>query len=291
MIVRPRLSYLDNNLWLWAKVNATTRWDLLAAPRALRRDPGRFDSVECLCTFVGYQRSGHSVVGSILDAHPDATFAHRLDALRYARAGRSAEEIMYLIVRNSERFARTGRHLTAYSYAIPGQGANERLRVIGDQEGRHSALRLGREPELLRELIGSRALRLRFIHVVRNPFDNIATIANRTGRALGAVIDDYFEMCRGVLAVKAAYGEDLVLDVHHEDLLAQPAAQIERLCAFLDLPAPAAWVERCSQILYATPHRSRASRTWSEAQLDAVRAGMADVAHLARYSASELAAA
>jgi len=37
--------------------------------------------------FVGYPRSGHSVIGSLLNAHPDMVVAHELNALRYVQAG------------------------------------------------------------------------------------------------------------------------------------------------------------------------------------------------------------
>ena len=44
------------------------------------------DDVKTLCLFIGYQRSGHSLVGSLLDAHPRMAIAHELDALFYLKA-------------------------------------------------------------------------------------------------------------------------------------------------------------------------------------------------------------
>lgn len=283
-----RLRYLDNNLWLWATVNAAARWDLARARRKLRDDPEMFQDLRCYCAFVGYQRSGHSVVGSILDAHPNAVVSHRLDALKHAGRGCAPDEVFYMIWRNSRRFARSGRHLTAYSYALPGQGTAAKLTVIGDQEGQHTSRRLRERPDLLRDFLASRRVRLRFIHVIRDPLDNIATIANRTQLPLRRVIDDYFELCQGVLAVKSTYGEDAVLDIYHEDVIDDPAGQIVRFCEFLHLPADEAWVRRCAEVVYKTPNRSRATRAWKESDLRAVRLGMAGVDHLARYRSEEL---
>ncbi|HEX8206840.1 MAG TPA: hypothetical protein VF587_12340, partial [Solirubrobacteraceae bacterium] len=202
MTMLDRLRYLDNNLWLWARVNAAARWDLARARRDPARAAERFRDVTRYCTFVGHQRSAHSVVGSILDAHPNAAISHRLDALKYVERGCTPDEVFSMIARNSERFARSGRHLTAYSYALPGQGTAARLTVIGDQEGQHSSARLRARPDLVRRFLAPRSTRASFIHVVRNPFDNIATIANRTQLPLRALIDGYFELCEGVVAVK-----------------------------------------------------------------------------------------
>ena len=45
-------------------------------------------SVEAFCIFIGYPRSGHSLLGSLLDAHPEMVIAHELDVLRsWPRAG------------------------------------------------------------------------------------------------------------------------------------------------------------------------------------------------------------
>jgi len=45
------------------------------------------DRLEGYCMFIGYSRSGHTLVGSLLDAHPEMVIAHELDALKYIMAG------------------------------------------------------------------------------------------------------------------------------------------------------------------------------------------------------------
>ena len=50
----------------------------------LRHD---FDDVRGFVIFVGQPRTGHSLVGALLDAHPNALIAHELDALKYVAAG------------------------------------------------------------------------------------------------------------------------------------------------------------------------------------------------------------
>ena len=38
--------------------------------------------MHAFCLFVGYSRSGHSLVGALLDAHPEITIAHQVNGLK-----------------------------------------------------------------------------------------------------------------------------------------------------------------------------------------------------------------
>lgn len=99
------------------------------------RERKRFADIETYRMFVGYGRSGHSLVGALLDAHPEAVIAHELDAARYFRAGFTRNQVYWLILRNDRAFARGGATARIeYTYAIPNQwqGRHRRLRVIGD---------------------------------------------------------------------------------------------------------------------------------------------------------------
>jgi hypothetical protein len=281
-----RIKALDNNLWLWAKVRTNALVDRLGAPGSLAAEPARFDDLACYCSFIGYPRSGHSLVASILDAHPEAVFAHRLDALRYFAVS-PPEVVLQMIVRNAERFASNGRRLTAYSYPVAGQwqGRSRRLRVIGDQEAKWTTIRLSADPHLLRKVTDRYPARLRFVHVVRNPFDNIATLATRTQRPLAHAAKDYFRLCDGVRRIKAVHGGD-VLDVYHEDMIANPPGQIARLCDFVGLDASPEYVAAASALIHEAPNRTRHSRAWTSDLIEGVTARAAGFNHLSRYSFS-----
>ena len=59
---------------------------------------GDYQDIEKYCMFIGYPRSGHSLVGSLLDAHPYMLIAHELDALRYIQVGFSKKQLYHLII-------------------------------------------------------------------------------------------------------------------------------------------------------------------------------------------------
>ena len=83
--------------------------------------PPELRTVERYCMFIGYPRSSHSLVGSLLDAHPEMVIAHEQDALRHVRPWYSREQLFYLLLENSRRFTEAGRTWTGYSYAVPNQ--------------------------------------------------------------------------------------------------------------------------------------------------------------------------
>jgi hypothetical protein len=236
--------------------------------------------------FLGYPRSGHSLVGSLLDAHPDAVIAHELHALRHLARGARLDTITEAIVINSFVFHMLGRAYTGYDYQVEGQwqGRYRNLLVAGDKKGNGSIRVLRRHPHLLDHLAASD--RLRLIHVIRNPFDNIATKARRTGTSLEYAAQGYFGNVIVIDALKKRYG-NLLLDIHLEDLLAQPHQVLGRLLRHLQLGDPEpAYLAACSAILFEKPHRSALETAWPATLLDHIDHQLAAVEFLQRYRGS-----
>jgi hypothetical protein len=209
--------------------------------RAARGSRDLFAGIERFCLFIGYPRSGHSLVGSLLDAHPEMIIAHELHVLRYLRYGFGRDQIFALLLERSRAHAEAGRSATGYSYAVPNQwqGRFRHLRVIGDKRGGTSIRKLSARPQLLARLRQRIGLPLRLVHVVRNPYDNVATIYRRgRSRDLAESIDHYFRMVAGVERLRAGLPPGEILDVRHDDLLDDPARELVRLCGFLGVEAP-----------------------------------------------------
>jgi hypothetical protein len=257
------------------------------AVRGLRERP-LFESVESCCLFVGYPRSGHTLVASLLDANPDAVIAHELDVLKYAAAGFTRAQICSLALDSSREFTRSGNVWTGYTYEVPGQwqGRERRIRVVGDKHGALTSERLAITPGLLERL--ERALRVpvRVVHVIRNPYDGIATQLQRD-RALfdrlDEVIDYWFWLCDSVRGVKQRIG-DRMLDIRHEEFVVDPRAHLTRLCAFLGLEPTEDWLAACAAIVFEKPRRSRDSIEWTADQIASVAERMKDHPFLAGYS-------
>lgn len=259
---------------------------LLAVAR--REAPARaadFAAISSYCMFIGYPRSGHSVVGSLLDAHEHMLVAHELNALRFVEAGCTRAELFWLLAENSRRFAAHGRQWGDYRYEVPGQwqGRYNTLEVIGDKKGGSSSMLLGRKPGLLAALRRLVPERLRVLHVTRNPYDNIATMARKDTRDLGKAIGLYFELCEVNRRVAAAAGAGNVMHMRSEDLIGDPAGALRSLAAFLGVAAPADWLAACARTVAPSPHRSRDATAWPAPARARIEAGIAEFGFLHGY--------
>jgi hypothetical protein len=235
-----------------------------------------FGQVQTYCMFIGYPRSGHSLVGSLLDAHPDMVIAHELDALGFIQNGFHRNQLYALILNNSRQIAAKGRIQTGYDYQIPNQwqGRFRRLQVIGDKRGRGSMTRLQRRPGLLERMQRTVRDPMRFVHVVRNPFDNISTMSKRRDWTLEQAADIYFSLADTVAGVKRSMGDERVIDVRHEAVIADAKGSLKEICGFLSVVPTDDYLEDCAGIIYASPHRSRHEAPWTDALKSDVHARM-----------------
>ncbi len=193
-----------------------------------------FETVENYCMFIGHGRTGHSLVGSLLNGHPGMVISHELDALRLldrARVPVTQNQLFAAILQRDAEFTELGREWTKYSYDIPDtdQGEFDRLRVIGDKKGGASTRRLGYSPELLGTLRETISVPLRVIHVVRNSFDTIASRRKMKEVWADYGIEKYFANADNVELVAEMLKDDELLRIHHEDLIADTPGVIPGL--------------------------------------------------------------
>ena len=233
---------------------------------ALYRHRRRFDAVERFCLFVGYPRSGHSVVGTMLNAHPDAVVAHELNVVPHVLGGCTRDELYARILARAFWFDWRGSR-TNYDYRVPNQwqGRFRDLRVIGDKRGGAVTRCLAEHPDFLervRKLVG---VPLRLVHVVRNPFDNIAAISLWHGLSLDESVRFYFDHLRTTARLGDLCDADELLTVRHEDMIAAPAPWLVELCEFVGLAPEPGYVGDCSRIVFRAPTRSRRRLDWPPA--------------------------
>lgn len=252
---------LARSLKWWARAPR----DYLTALRGSARYAEQFAGVERYCTFVGYPRSGHTLIGSLLDAHPDIVIGHELNAFRYLRRGFNERQIFYLALERSRRFTASGRQWTGYSYAVPGQwnGRFRNLKVIGDKRGGGTSKELYREPGVLRKLQRKIGPTANFVHVTRNPFDNIATMSRHSGRSIAATIGEYFKLVHAVAAAREQLPPGQWTDVRYECFVEAPQAGLGALCRFLGQSAPEDYLRAASSIVFPSPKRSRDGAPWT----------------------------
>ena len=267
----------------------------------------RFNAVSGFVQFVGFPRSGHSLIGSILDAHPHAVISHELDTMGLIKKGIAAKALYALVVENSAEFSRNGRWWNGFSYEVPGQqnGRAKELKIVGDKKGDWAVRWFGDDPRLVDAAYAAVDARCRWILVTRNPLDNIATMSLRKNRtydklriasddsaafratlkdhqergdvspiALDSMIDDYEGLCETIERMQAAIPATDWVHVEYERFTRQPENEIRRLCRFLEIESDEDYVSACASIVRSSPNKSRNAVAWTDRQLERV-AGLA----------------
>jgi len=231
-----------------------------------------FAEITAYCMFIGYPRSGHSLCGAVLDAHPEIVISHELDALSYVDRDISRRTLFELILQRNQWFVGRDCRWGRYTYRVPNQwqGRFKRLRIIGDKKGGHSTLHLETSPVLLRKLQVVVDVPLKLIHIVRNPFDNITAISMRRNWPLRRATDLYFRMCATNANVLREYSDLDTFTMRHEDLIAEPTLCIQHLIKFVGLESPTDYLSDCKDLIFTLPSKSHLKVEWSKPLIDEV---------------------
>ena len=268
-----------------------TAYRYVLSRRGAARERELLAGVETYCLFIGHGRSGHSIIGALLDAHRQVVIADELDPLPHLdRFGR--DQVLWLSLKVARDQAarqrvKRGREGSVYSYHVPGQwqGREEDLRVVGASNAGATVHALADDPGLLPRLEHAfRPMRLRFVHVARNPYDNIGTMMLRGGRSFDDAYGRYFGNWEKIEALRARIEPTSLITVRHEELVEDSRGTVRRLCDFLGVDAPPDYLDACAGILYSAPARSRDRLEWSSGQRQLIDARIAEFEGLRGYS-------
>ena len=293
------------------KFTTTTR----EAPHSVAHNKDRFipltksevNGVEKFVLFIGHGRSGHSIIGAMVDAHPNAVIAHEYRVLRPCVISedlqiQSKAELFSALYKNSynnskygwrsDRDTKKGYNLHLQSRW---QGSFRQLRVIGDKGAgmlsRMFANNFTKATEcfdLLKETI---KIPIVMFHVIRNPFDMIATFLADTyqvpnvremlldGKKLTLKPAAIMRVARAVFrkaeASLTAMNSDtmknlVVVRIHIERFTKYPQEHIKKICETLGIPCPDWYIEVCHEKVYKNISKSREIIEWDDDVVDKI---------------------
>jgi hypothetical protein len=263
-------------------------WRLTQAISSIggRKYRGDFETAEKFCLFVGHGRSGHSLVGSCLDAHPHMVISHELNALDFVQNGVTKLQLFYLLLARSRWFARQNANWNKYNYSVPNQhkGDYDSLRVIGDKKGGGTSSVLSKTPDLIDKLRKTVKVPVHVIHVTRHPLDNISSMARKDCDGdIDKAIKLYFNLFEGVRQAKNRTCEDNWFEISCERFIRNTDSSLRDMCNFMDVTCTQKYIDNCSKLVFDKPSRSRSKVTYSRDQKDRIRQRFSEIPSLHRY--------
>ena len=254
------------------------------------------DGVRLFVLFIGYPRSGHSFIGSVIDGHPEAIMAHE-----YKLFGKCSEfhpqstlferkADIFNSLYNSSVFNAYGgwrsNSTTSKGYNLhmtEWHGRFTTLNVIGDKSGGDVAAYFYKNYTMIetcyRQLVTTIQIPVLFIHVVRNPFDMIATAVVRwttrsedmrrmlsNGQKIEIPLEYYdeiitctFHLADAVTRVKKFAN---VLEIVQEEYVRNPRYYVKLICTSLHLSCTREYIDACVKKAYTETTRSRDLLVW-----------------------------
>ena len=274
------------------------------------------DEIKTFVFFIGIARSGHSIVAALLDSHPHIVISHELDIFNTVNLNDSSVSrsswfnhiwnTSYVKARSSLQSFDKG-----YSLAIDGlyQGAYQSyIDVIGDKKGGETTTAFLANSKLfqnrlhkLRTLVN---LPIKVIHVIRNPYDNIATIAiyrhlhqnhtkvamtknsNKTisikPKLLDYSIHYYFDLYQGAEVMRQQFNLD-TMDIHGKDLIANPKVIINKMCDFLQVSCSDNYLDIVSRKVFSSESKTRYNVIWTDEQISKIKENIVKYDSLRQY--------
>jgi hypothetical protein len=255
------------------------------------QNPDMFKDVRTFVFFIGHNKSGTSMIGSLLDAHPNAILSDEVGALDLLNSGFDRDQVFHLLVRGSRREHMKGRvtarRLTPYSYLVPGmwQGRYQQLNLIGDGKAGSTTNLFSKYPDLLKRLPDLMAgPELKIIQIIRNPFDVISVMMVRGKRSFENSISHFFNYCEILDGLRKMLGPAVLHPIRYEDFVLEPRKRLEDLCHHLGIDPLEAYLDACTSIIYEAPDQHRQRIAWEPKYIEFVEEEIKKYDFLAGYS-------
>lgn len=267
----------------------------------------KYKKIHTFCSFIGYSRSGHTLIGSLLDAHPNIVISTEADAFNLIKLGYGKDALLYYLEVWSKLVSRLLRNKwSGYDYYVKGayQGMSDSISVIGDKQGTGTLTSIFKNPELPRNLQEMVRIPVKYLHVIRNPYDTISTMHNRnhtianttnqgettenrkfSRKLLRKCVKMYFKKATHVQRL-IEEGEMEIMDIYHEDLISSPEETLKSIFSFLGVETEPDLLKNCASIIYKNPNKSRHSIPWPKPLKGIVQTRNSNIPFLKDYSFS-----
>ena len=281
-------------------------------------------SLKTFILFIGFARTGSSILGALLDAHPHVVLSHEYMLIGRVAGGNPKNPIfndrrtLFSALHNRQNslldhsLINTSRGLitTSKGYSLFVENSymgtyKDRIEVVGDKAAHNTnSVHLGNKKyffEVIQHLRDVVKAPIKFINPVRNPFDIIATLMiydlgdkelRFKANTHKIILDQDYINCSVRQFEKEIWSvvefcesqQYEVLHVHLEDLVESPRVEVLKICNFLGISCPEDYISACTEKMFKETSKTRDSIEWPNEAIDKVHSIIQSIPHLQRYS-------
>ncbi|KXJ14126.1 uncharacterized protein LOC110239285 [Exaiptasia diaphana] len=270
-----------------------------------------YDQVKSFVLFIGYPRSGHTLVSTLIEAHPNAIIANEFDLIGKWQNWKPQNQNKYFLFdqfhKNSHMEAQRGYRTKSgnalFSFYVSGQFQGKvqgKLKIIGAKKGGRTTKLMTKKKRMktIETIMATVNVPFKFLHVVRNPYDNIATMLLRTKKmrlnmkpdfklndseTLDSEILKYFNLASRNQYLAKKYAKSL-LEIQNTDLIRRPKEMLKKMCKFLGLTCSQKYLDDCVKIIFKKPSHTRNNVVWTVEQKRRIKQAMKRYSFLKRFS-------
>lgn len=280
------------------KQGETNHYDRGSLPGNIIRGVKRF------LFFVGY--TGNGLVASMLDAHPHIVISHEyslFDKWQMQPNEHSDKHWLFNTLYSKSRLRTSHSTMvngSTMNLVIPGswQGQYENfLSIIGDNSGWSTVEVFKRDKQkfvdVYNQLKTTVQMPIDVIHVIRNPYDHIATMLSHERNATDdgdkesteVQVIRFFELVESVIDMTNTVHLNIIA-IHTIDMITKPKITMRMLCDWLRISCSEQFLQMCTHKIFSSEPKSRHLIKWTPYLIELVTQNIQKYHHLRRYSLS-----
>jgi hypothetical protein len=235
-----------------------------------------YGKIQSFIMFIGFGRSGHSIIGQIINAHPNALVADEGKIFDEIDSMNIEQVTKYLIKRDRAfalrwynkdstifkshplfRIFSEKKYKRNFFFRGLSQGYACQPKVLGNSKAAYTSRVIANNPEVINTFESSLGVPVKFVNVIRNPFDMIASGLQRRNISFESLWPKFEAMTNTVSNVIKILNNHEVLQLRQENFLNDPDREIARLLKFAALSYDSMFITTIKNHLYTAPDKSR----------------------------------
>jgi hypothetical protein len=252
------------------------------------------DKIKYFISFIGWGRSGNSLVAALLNFHPNIYIKNEFVTIN--KFYKTQDQIFKNILEKIEKKRkRGGQSWGGFKHRDFKDMYNGDPIVVGGKKGGKTSNDLHNTPktfesgtivegrgELFKKIYDEVIkVPVKWINVQRNPYDNISTFV-KNGWKPDEAIEVYFWQAQ---SVEKVLKERDCISVKLEDVIGNTEYEIQRLCNHLEITTYKNYLSHCRSVAWNKPRKTRHNASfWNKKRIKEVKDKMKKYDFISGYS-------